>query len=82
MTESRTRGEWRAGFKVQIVYTEPEFQMRNPNAPPEFKCSMRYREARSPQDAVARAMEDYEFCYANSSVGWRRVLKAVTVIPC
>jgi hypothetical protein len=67
---------------VQIVYTEPEFQLRNPHGPSEFKFTERYREARSPQEAVARAMQDYEFCYANSSVGWRRVLKSVTVVPC
>jgi len=30
---------------------------------------------------VARAMEEYEFCYANSSVGWRRVIKSVLVTP-
>ena len=76
------RGEWRFGFRVQIVYVEPEFQMRNPHCPREFKYSAKYSEACSPQDAVARAMQDYEFCYANSSVGWRRVLKSITVIPC
>ena len=78
----RTRSDWRSGFRVQIIYTEPEFQLRNPQCPPQFKFSASYGDARSPQEAVAKAMEEYEFCYANSSVGWRRVLKSVTVVPC
>ena len=75
------RGEWRDGFRVQIVYTEPEFRLRNPNSPSEFKFTQNYT-AETPQDAVARAMEEYEFCYRNSSVGWRRVLQSVLVTPC
>jgi hypothetical protein len=67
---------------VQIIYTEPEFQLRNPQCPPHFKFARSYADARSPQEAMARAMEHYEFCYAHSSVGWRRVLKSVTVVPC
>ena len=77
----RIRGEWKSGFRVQIIYTEPEFQLRNPKCPPEFKYSITCGEAQSPQEAVAKAMENYEFCYRNSSVGWRRVLKSVTVVP-
>ena len=83
MSESvTTRAGWRNGFRVQIIYTEPEFQLRNPQCPPHFRFSESYADARSPQEAVARAMDQYEFCYANSSVGWRRVLKSVTVVPC
>ena len=78
---ARGRDDWRDGFRVQIIYTEPEFQLRNPHCPPEFKFTTSYRDAGTPQDAVARAMEEYEFCYANSSVGWRRVIKSVLVTP-
>ncbi len=78
----RARTDWSSGFRVQIIYTEPEFQLRNPQGPPHFEFSERYADARSPQEAVAKAMERYEFWYANSSVGWRRVLKSVTVVPC
>lgn len=76
------RGEWRNGFRVQIVYTEPEFRLRNPDSPPSFKFAANYSGAETPQDAVARAMEEYEFCYRNSAVGWRRVLQSVIVTPC
>jgi len=31
--------------------------MRNPHSPPEFKFTTSYRDAGTPQDAVARAME-------------------------
>jgi len=83
MSESvAMRADWRSGFRVQIIYTEPEFQQRNPQCPPHFRFAASYSDARSPQEAVARAMEEYEFCYANSSVGWRRILKSVTAVPC
>jgi hypothetical protein len=83
MSEStRSRGDWIDGFRVQIVYTEPEFRLRNPHAPEEFRFSIRYGDASTPQEAVARAMDEYQSCYENSWVAWRRVLKSVLVTPC
>jgi hypothetical protein len=77
-----SRGDWIDGFRVLIVYTEPEFRLRNPDSPAEFKFSIRYGDASTPQEAVARAMEEYQSCYENSWVSWRRVLKSVLVTPC
>jgi len=81
-TGNRRRGEARrAGYRVQIIYTEPEFQMRNPQCPPEFSCSRHNPEAESPQEAVREAVDYFDLCAEHSAVGWRRIIKSVTVKP-
>lgn len=73
--------EARSGYRVQIIYTEPEFQMRNPQCPPEFSFSRHYPEAASPQEAVRLAVDYFDFCLEHSSVGWRRIIRTITVKP-
>jgi len=70
------------GYRVRIVYTEPEFQERNPQCPREFSLSQDYPGAGSPQEALRKAVDFFDFCAENSSVGWRRVLHSVTVERC
>ena len=70
-----------SGCRVRIVYTEPEFQMRNPQAPREFSYSQDCPEAMSLDEAVRQVVSYFHFCAENSSVGWRRVIKSVTVEP-
>ena len=70
------------GYRVRIVYTEPEFQERNPQCPREFSFSRDYPGARSPQEALRKAVDFFDFCTENSSVGWRRVIQSVTVESC
>jgi hypothetical protein len=67
------------GYRVRIVYTEPAFQRRNPHCPPEFCGVFEVAEAVSYDDAVRRALAEWDFCVRNSGVGWRRVIKSVIV---
>jgi len=69
------------GYRVRIVYTEPEFQERNPQCPPTFAFSRDYPGARSPQEALRKAVDFFDFCAEHSSVGWRRIIHSVTVEP-
>jgi len=69
------------GYRVRIVYTEPEFQERNPHCPPEFAFSRNYPGAGSPQEAVRQAVDYFDFCAEHSQVAWRRIIKSVTVEP-
>jgi hypothetical protein len=68
-------------FRVRIVYTEPEFQERNPECPREFSFSQECPAAGSLHEAVRQAVGYFDFCAENSSVGWRRIIKSVTVKP-
>ena len=70
------------GYRVRIVYTEPEFQERNPQCPREFSFSRDYPGARSPQEALRKAVDFFDFCAEHSSVGWRRIIHSVNVEPC
>ena len=67
------------GYRVRIVYTEPEFQERNPQCPPEFSFTCHYPRAGTPQEAVKLAVDYFDFCAHQSSVAWRRIIKSVTV---
>jgi len=69
------------GYRVRIIYTEPEFQERNPHCPPEFSFSRDYPGAGSLDEAVKQAVGYFDFCAEHSSVRWRRVIKSVTVEP-
>lgn len=69
------------GYRVRIIYTEPEFQERNPHCPREFSFSQNCSGAGSLHEAVKQAVGYFDFCAKNSSVGWRRIIKSVTVEP-
>ena len=66
-------------MRVRIVYTEPEFQRRNPHCPPEFSGIFEITDAASPDEAVQRALAEWNFCARHSQVSWPRVIKSVTV---
>ena len=68
------------GYRVRIVYTEPEFQRRNPHCPAEFNGIFEVSDATSHDDAVRRALAEWNFCIRHSGVGWPRVIKSVTVV--
>lgn len=67
------------GYRVRIVYTEPEFQRRNPHSPPEFTGIFDVTGAASHDEAVRRALAEWDHCVRHSGVGWKRVIKSVTV---
>jgi hypothetical protein len=69
------------GYSVRILYTEPEFQRRNPGTPPFYSFKLRYVGVTSPQEALDRALEYYESCYRNSGVNWLRVIQSVILEP-
>jgi hypothetical protein len=68
-------------YRVRIIYTEPEFQERNPHCPLEFSFSRECPGAGSLDEAVKQAVGYFDFCAENSSVRWRRIIKSVTVEP-
>ena len=76
---NRPRGGRPAGYRVRIVCTEPEFQRRNPHCPAEFSGIFEVSDATSHDDAVRRALAEWNFCIRHSGVGWPRVIKSVTV---
>lgn len=67
------------GYRVRIVYTEPGFQRRNPHCPPEFTGVFDITGAVSYDDAVRRALAEWDEYIRNSGVGWTRVIKSVIV---
>jgi hypothetical protein len=71
--------ERRTGYRVRIVYTEPEFQRRNPHCPPEFCGVIDVPDAMSRDEALRRALADWDFCARHSSVSWARVIKSVII---
>ena len=68
------------GYKVRIVYTEPEFQRRTPGAPAEYSFTWFGIVARSREEAVAQAVRDFWDTASHSRVGWRRCIERVTVL--
>jgi hypothetical protein len=69
------------GFRVRIIYREPEFQRRNPDCPQEFSSLFEVPDARSGAEAVRLALTEWDFCVAHSGVSWERVIQAVVVEP-
>jgi hypothetical protein len=67
------------GYRVRIVYTEPEFQRRNPRCPPEFSSLFEFPGAVSRDAAVRQALSEWEFCLRHTRVGWTRAIKSVLV---
>ncbi len=69
----------RRGYRVRIIYTEPEFQRRNPHRPPEFSSLFEFPGAVSRDDAVRQALSEWEFCLRHTRVNWTRAIKSVLV---
>ena len=80
--ESSLRGHRFAapGYKVRIVYTEPEFQRRTPGAPAEYSFTYSGIVARSPEEAVEMAVRDFRDTASHSRVGWQRCIERITVL--
>ena len=77
------RGEKRPGtpgYRVRIVYLEPGFRVWNPECPEEYSSEFVYAGARSSAEARRMALAEWDFCKRYSWVGWRRVIKSITVI--
>jgi len=68
-----------AGLRVRITYTEPEFQRRNPGTPACYVSEFLYPGVARPEEARARAIQEWDFCAAHSQVGWRRVIRSIQV---
>jgi hypothetical protein len=71
----------RVGYRVSIVYSEPEFRQRNPHCPPEYTSLFDLPHAESREAAVREALAQWDYCARHSGVGWKRVVKSVTVEP-
>ena len=69
------------GYDVRVVYTEPEFQRRTPCAPAEYSFTYLGIAARSPEEAVDAALQDFWETARLSQVSWRRRVERVNVQP-
>ena len=67
------------GYRVRIIYTEPEFQRRDPHVPLEFSCLFEFPAAISHDDAACQALSEWDFCLRHTCVGWARVIKSMSV---
>ena len=67
-------------YDVRVVYTEPEFQRRTPAAPAEYFFTYLAMAARSPEEAMRMALEDFWETAWLSRVCWRRCVQRVTVL--
>ena len=67
------------GYRVRIVYSEPGFRLKNPHCPPEYTSLFVLPNAASREAAVREALAQWDFCARYSGVGWKRVIKSVTV---
>jgi hypothetical protein len=67
-------------YQVRIVYTEPEFQRRTPDAPSEYSFTYFDIAADSRVEAIRRAVDDFWETARCSRVGWRRCIERVTVL--
>src|SRR3989442_14216882 len=68
-------------YDVRVVYTEPEFQRRTPCAPAEYSFTYLGIAARSPEEAVDAALQDFRETARLSRVSWRRRVERVNVQP-
>lgn len=69
----------RNGYRVRIVYTEPEFQRRNPEAPSEYASLFDFPQAHSDLEAIRQALAEWDFCARHSGVGWQRLIRSVKI---
>lgn len=78
-TDDHPTGNRRTGYRVRIVYTEPGFRHRNPHCPKEYSGIFEVAGAVSPDAAVRQALAEWDDCIRHSGVGWKRVIKSLTV---
>jgi hypothetical protein len=64
---------------VRIDYSEPAFRLYNPHAPDVYSIVYRIDPAPSPDDAVRRAMQEWNHCQAHTRVGWNREIDRIEV---
>ena len=69
------------GYDVRVVYTEPGFQRRTPCAPSEYSFTFFGVAARSPEEAVDAALQDFWETARLSRMSWRRCVERVNVQP-
>lgn len=81
MTDQALQRNTRAarGFTVTIVYTEPEFQRRNPDTPPSYVADFDCPGALDARQAVWTALSSWDWYAVNSSVGWQRIIQSIEV---
>jgi len=80
-SDPRPSGQPEQGYQLRIVYTEPEFQSRNPDTPPTYSIVYNCPGASSPQEAIRMGLHEWDRCARYSRVGWRRVIQSVTIVP-
>ena len=68
-----------AGYRVRIVYSEPGFLRKNPHCPAEYTSLFELPHAASREAAMREALARWDDYALHSGVGWRRVIKSVTV---
>lgn len=67
-------------YSVRVVYTEPEFQRRTPDAPDEYRFDYPDIPAPSPGAAIDAAVRDFWHTASLSRVGWRRCIRSVSIL--
>lgn len=67
------------GYRVRIVYSEPGFRRKNPHCPAEYTSLFELPHATSREAAMHEALARWDDYARHSGVGWRRVIKSVTV---
>lgn len=70
----------REGYRVQIVYTEPEFHRRNPHTPSEYSFTYDAVPAVTPEEAILLVTERFRRLAGLSRVGWGREIKSITIL--
>jgi hypothetical protein len=69
-----------ARYSVRVVYTEPEFQRRTPDAPTEYHFDYPDIPAGSPAAAIDSAVRNFWHTASLSRVGWRRCIQSVSIL--
>ena len=67
-------------YSVRVVYTEPEFQRRTPDAPDEYLFDYPDIPAPSPAAAIAAAVRNFWQTARLSRVSWRRCIRRVSIL--
>ena len=67
-------------YSVRVVYTEPEFQRRTPDAPDEYVFDYPNIPAGAPAAAIDMAVRYFWHTASLSRVGWRRCIRRVSIV--
>ena len=74
-----TPGDATGAWLVRIDYSEPTFRLYNPHAPEFYTIVYRIDPAPTPEEAVRRAMQEWNHCRAHTRVGWNREIDRIEV---